>query len=164
MAIKRAVFARKQRAIQDALRIGDSIARQRNRELLEATFKAWHFQVRHALPPSPCCITLLVNRAATGRFLSCTSHYTQRWAEHIPSSTSLHNVCLLLIGSSQRFPVCLPAARLLVTHAPALLPAGRHLPPRGTPLPRHHGSQPDHVIHGVEVSGPQRDGIALGAG
>lgn len=45
MRIKRIVFARKQRAIQEALRIGDGIARQRNHDLLVACFSAWHFQV-----------------------------------------------------------------------------------------------------------------------
>lgn len=39
------MFLRKQRALQDALRIGDQIVRRRNRELLAATFSAWHVQV-----------------------------------------------------------------------------------------------------------------------
>lgn len=45
MSIKRAVFARKQRALGEALRVGDALARQRSRELLDACVRAWRLQV-----------------------------------------------------------------------------------------------------------------------
>ncbi len=39
--MKRMVFARKQRAIRDAMRIGDQIIRRNRRMLLASTFNAW---------------------------------------------------------------------------------------------------------------------------
>ena len=39
--LKRTAFARKQRAIRDALRIGDQIIRRNRRMLLASTFNAW---------------------------------------------------------------------------------------------------------------------------
>jgi len=39
--MKRTVFARKQRAIRDAMRIGDQIIRRNRRMLLASTFNAW---------------------------------------------------------------------------------------------------------------------------
>ncbi|GLI66401.1 hypothetical protein VaNZ11_010162 [Volvox africanus] len=43
MAIKRAVFVRKQRALADALRRGDELAARRNAELTELAFRAWRW-------------------------------------------------------------------------------------------------------------------------
>ncbi len=40
-AMKRMVFARKQRAIRDAMRIGDQIIRRNRRMSLASTFNAW---------------------------------------------------------------------------------------------------------------------------
>ena len=40
-ALKRLAFARKQRAIRDAVRIGDQIIRRNRRMLLASTFNAW---------------------------------------------------------------------------------------------------------------------------
>lgn len=43
--LKQVAFEHKQRAIRDALQIGEQIRRRRHRELLAAAFTAWHIQV-----------------------------------------------------------------------------------------------------------------------
>jgi hypothetical protein len=44
--VKRVAFQQKQRAVREALAIGDQIARRRKQQLLAACFTAWHVQVR----------------------------------------------------------------------------------------------------------------------
>ena len=43
--VKRVAFQQKQRAVREALAIGDQIARRRKQQLLAACFTAWHVQV-----------------------------------------------------------------------------------------------------------------------
>ncbi len=44
--MKQVAFERKQRAVREAVAIGDQLLRSRRRELLAAAFTAWHIQVR----------------------------------------------------------------------------------------------------------------------
>ncbi len=46
MNLKRAVFARKQRALAEALRLGNALVRRREAELVQLAFSSWRFQVR----------------------------------------------------------------------------------------------------------------------
>lgn len=46
--LRNVAFQHKQRAIREALAIGEQVARRRRAALLASTFMAWHVQVRLA--------------------------------------------------------------------------------------------------------------------
>lgn len=53
--LREVAFQNKQRAIREALAIGEQVARRRKAALLASSFMAWHVQVRFRLPAVTCC-------------------------------------------------------------------------------------------------------------
>lgn len=65
--LRSVAFQHKQRALREALVIGEQVARRKRQELVAATFMAWHVQVRDVHSHAESRLQLAVQSA----YLNC---------------------------------------------------------------------------------------------
>lgn len=90
-ALKRAAFQRKQRALRDAMVIGDRLARRQRRLLAAATLGAWRGRVRTLAVASGLAARIL-RRCVHGLLLHWRAHLQHKVGQAAATCTGLSSV------------------------------------------------------------------------